>query len=27
MSKKYYGVIPPNITLVDKNENMDEEGF
>jgi 4-hydroxy-tetrahydrodipicolinate synthase len=27
MSKKYYGVIPPIITPVDKNENVDEVGL
>lgn len=27
MLKKYQGVIPPIITPVDKNENVDEEGF
>lgn len=27
MNKKYYGVIPPIITPVDKKENVDEEGF
>ncbi|KOA18449.1 4-hydroxy-tetrahydrodipicolinate synthase [Clostridium homopropionicum DSM 5847] len=27
MNKKYFGVIPPIITPVDKRENVDEEGF
>jgi 4-hydroxy-tetrahydrodipicolinate synthase len=27
MPKKYYGVIPPIITPLDENENVDEEGF
>ena len=27
MDKKYYGVVPPIITPIDKNENVDEEGF
>lgn len=27
MIKKYHGVIPPIITPVDENENVDEEGF
>lgn len=27
MQKKYHGVIPPIITPVDENENVDEEGF
>jgi 4-hydroxy-tetrahydrodipicolinate synthase len=27
VAKKYHGVIPPIITPVDENENVDEEGF
>ncbi|MDR2432974.1 MAG: dihydrodipicolinate synthase family protein [Treponema sp.] len=27
MAKKYHGVIPPIITPVDENENVDEKGF
>jgi 4-hydroxy-tetrahydrodipicolinate synthase len=27
MAKKYHGVIPPIITPVDENENIDEKGF
>lgn len=27
MLKKYHGIIPPIVTPVDKNENVDEEGF
>jgi 4-hydroxy-tetrahydrodipicolinate synthase len=27
MKKKYYGVIPPIITPIDENENVDEKGF
>ncbi|MDR1316114.1 MAG: dihydrodipicolinate synthase family protein [Spirochaetales bacterium] len=27
MARKYYGVIPPIITPVDGNENVDEDGF
>jgi 4-hydroxy-tetrahydrodipicolinate synthase len=27
MAKKYHGVIPPIITPIDENENVDEKGF